>query len=200
MYSSDRKKIICFDGDSRTFLPVWASFSPKTINYVRGISGSSTAGAITRQSSYGYLYPAATIIEIGVNDPLPTFSIPEATTIANIKSIIDWYRSRSQRVYVCSTYPVNVSMYIAGPLGSNPWATVPFLTGLNTSMQNVSTAIQTYCSGKAGVQFVDLRPTSSPSGELLAAYTYDGVHGTDLMNQLIIDSVMAYENNYPAGI
>lgn len=197
--SSVRQKVFGFDGDSRTALPAWGLYSPDTINYVRGVSGCSTTQLIARFSTYGYLWPSAMILEVGIND-LPLFNINEATTIANIKTIIDWYQARVPRLYVCSTYPVNVTTYMTGPLKDAAWANVPFLTGLNTSMQNVSNAIQSYCVGKAGVTFIDLRPISSPSGELLAAYTYDGVHGTDLMNQLIIDSVMAYENNYPAGL
>lgn len=193
--SSVRQKIICYDGDSRTALPVWPLYSPHTSNYVRGISGCSTTQTVARLSGYGYLYPAAAIIEVGIND-LPLYSIGEATTIANIKTIIDWYQAHSERVYVCSTYPVNVTTYMTGPLKDAAWATVPFLTGLNTSMQNVSNEIQTWCVGKPRVTFVDLRPTTSPSGELLSQYTYDGVHGSNAMNQLIIDSVMTYENNY----
>jgi lysophospholipase L1-like esterase len=193
--SSVRQKILNFDGDSRTALPPWPMYSPFTINNVRGVSGCSTTQTIARLAGYGYLYPAAAIIEVGIND-LPLYGITEATTIANIKTIIDWYQACAERVYVCSTYPTNIATYMTGPLKDAAWANVPFLTGLNASMENVSNAIQSYCVGKPKVTFIDLRPTSSPSGELLSAYTYDGVHGTSLMNQLIIDSVMAYENNY----
>jgi lysophospholipase L1-like esterase len=141
-----------------------------------------------------HVRPEIVVIEIGINDTV--FDNNQAATIANIKTIVEFYQTKVDRVYVCSSYPFNIAMYMAGPFGGNPWATVPTLTAYNTYVNNVSTAIKTWCETEPNTTFIDLRPTSSPSGELLAAYTYDGVHGTDLMNKLIMDSVMVYENNY----
>lgn len=193
--SSVRKKIFVYEGDSRTMLPLWASFANFAHNAVRGVSGSTTAQCVARLAGYSWaVRPTIAIIEIGINDTV--FDVNQAATIANIKTIVGYYQTKCDRVYVCSSYPFNISMYMSGPFGGNTWATVPYLTGANNYVENVSNAIKAWCESEPNTQFVDLRLKSSPSGELLPAYTYDGVHGSSLMNQLIIDAVLQYENIY----
>lgn len=184
---SVKRNIICFEGDSRTMLPVWERWFPHDICRVRGVSSTTTAQILARCATYPTIYADITMIECGVNDTV--FDNNLDSTIANFKSIIDYYSIRSKKVLVFSSYPFNIQMYIDGPFGGFEWANYSDLNSFNLYVDAVSDAMELFSDAYDNVWFADLRPETNSGTELNATYTYDGVHGTDAMNILISSKI-----------
>ena len=175
---------IVFTGDSITdWFPIHELLPKDLPLHNRGISGHTSEGLLDMiDEQILQLKPSKVFLLIGINDIGIGFSIEDVAE--NIQEICGVVTSRleSCKVYVESVYPMN-------PLIN------PNIAALCTSevIRQLNTLIKTRIEPMPGVTYIDLYPElTDGQGNLIAVYTYDGLHLTVAGYQKIIALLKPY--------
>lgn len=164
---------IVFLGDSITEGMAINSVSPYGLNF--GISGDTMRGVLNRINSLGSqntIHRAgAGVLLIGINDICfeGVNAYGNCTFMWNL--LASWMTGKW---VIVLTLPINETMFTATT---------------NAEIDSINDYAKTKFANRAGFTVIDTKPTLAPSGQLLPAYTIDGIHlsatGYDALRPLI---------------
>jgi hypothetical protein len=161
---------VVFVGDSITYNGGdWAIRTGMSSAKNRGISGDTTAQVLERINEVYRIYPKRVFLLVGINDI--SASVPDATIISNILSIVDsvFNYSPTSKIYVQSILPASTADWRSN------------ITNINASLAESAVA--------HNYTFVNLYPSFADGNNyIISAYTTDGTHlseaGYDLWTSL----------------
>ena len=167
---------IVFLGDSITW--EWARYVPSLFGEGRinmGIPGERTADMLARfERDVLQAKPRAIHLMGGTNDLWHTPSpLAPAGAVDNIEAMIRSARSARIAVYLASVPPIDMQVALSGPI----WG--PMIAPLNHALRALAKRL--------AVDFVDYASVLGPDGELLPAFSADGVHLTSAAYQAMGD-------------
>jgi lysophospholipase L1-like esterase len=142
-------------GDSITSWVNWTSLLNRTNVWNQGLAGDRTGDVLKRMEKVYRVKPKTCFLMIGINDILS--GLPIEGTFDNYRKIIDELISRGITPVIQST------LYLAGPDRRND-----LVEALNRKLKNLAE--------ERKIPFLDLNQRLAPQGQLLMAYTYDGLH------------------------
>ena len=142
-------------GDSITAWVDWTSLLNRTNVWNQGVAGDRTGDVLKRMEKVYRVKPKYCFLMIGINDILN--GLPVEATFDNYRKIVDELTARGIIPVIQST------LYLAGPDRRND-----LVEALNRQLRNLAE--------ERKLPFLDLNRRLAPHGQLLAAYTYDGLH------------------------
>ncbi|MDR3713057.1 MAG: GDSL-type esterase/lipase family protein [Puia sp.] len=162
-----KKGAFIFFGDSITHWGDWSEFTGYAFALNRGIAGDNTYGLVNRVDEVTRHSPRKVFILVGTNDI--NIHIPLAKSLENYDKLVLAIRreSPSTEIYIQSILPVN-----------NELINRAYYTGTNEAIRQMNQSLDSLAR-KLHVVYVDLYTQFlDPSGQMDAAYTYDGLHLT----------------------
>lgn len=158
---------IVFLGNSITHWGDWAELFKNAKVRNRGIAGDISFGVLARLDEITASNPEKIFIMIGVNDI--GRKIPTSYTIRNYEKILLQLKNRSKRtrIFMQSILPINDSLINR-----------KYYTGTNTEIRNLNEELKKLAL-KHTITYIELHSLfTDASGQMLAKYTYDGIHLT----------------------
>lgn len=163
----DTENEIVFFGDSITASMAWHEFYSDIRN--RGLSGDSTAGALTRLPDVLKCHPQQLFINIGTND-LASGASPQQV-VANVAAMVGLSKRESPNtgLILCSILPINVDSATKAGLAK--------ARGYREGAIAEANELLRVLANSEGCAFVDLHQQFvDEQGRLSAELTTDGIH------------------------